>query len=219
MRRIEGNVDIEEGLAALCRADPRLAAIRGRAGIVPLRRTQPGFASLASVIVSQQVSRASADAIFGRLTRLVDPLTPEAVAILDDAVFREAGFSRPKQKALVSAALAVKDGLDLSALETLPAEEAIARLVAVPGIGPWTAEVYLLFAVGHADVFPSRDLALQVAVGNALGMEGRPDARTVAAIAESWSPWRGVAARLLWAFYREIRGREAAPAPSLSAGA
>jgi DNA-3-methyladenine glycosylase II len=219
MRRIDRIEDIDEGLEALCRSDPRLAAIRDRAGIVPLRRSPPGFASLASVIVSQQVSRASADAIFGRLTRLVDPLTPEAVTGLDDAVFREAGFSRPKQKALVSAARAVRDGLDLAALEALPAEEAIARLVAVSGIGPWTAEVYLLFAVGHADVFPSRDLALQVAVGQALGMEARPDARTVAALAESWSPWRGVAARLLWAFYREIRGREAVPAPTPSAGA
>lgn len=219
MRRIDRIEDIEEGLEALCRADPRLAAIRARAGAVPLRRSRPGFASLASVIVSQQVSRASADAIFGRLTRLVDPLTPEAVAGLDDSVFREAGLSRPKQKGLVAAACAVRDGLDLASLETLPAEDAIARLVDVPGIGPWTAEVYLLFAVGHADIFPARDLALQAAVGHAFGMQDRPDAKTVARLAESWSPWRGVAARLLWALYREMRGREAAPAPSLVAGA
>ena len=218
MRRIDRIEDVEEGLEALCRADPRLAAIRSRAGPLPLRRTQPGFASLASVIVSQQVSRASADAIFGRLTRLVDPLTPDAIAALDDSVFREAGLSRPKQKGLVAAALAVRDGLDLAALEALPAEAAIARLVAVPGIGPWTAEVYLLFAVGHADVFPARDLALQVAVGHALGLEGRPDARTVARLAESWSPWRGVAARLFWSFYREIRGRDAAPTPDVATG-
>ncbi len=213
MRRIEWDEDVEEGLAALCRADSRLAAIRGRAGVVPLRRSPPGFASLASVIVSQQVSRASADAIFGRLTRLVDPLTPDSVAAMDDAVFREAGLSRPKQRALLAAAHAVRDGLDLASLERLSADEAISRLVAVPGIGPWTAEVYLLFAVGHADVFPSRDLALQVAVGHALGMEARPDARTVAAIAESWSPWRAVAARLLWSLYRDLRGREAVPVP------
>lgn len=218
MRRIERIEDVEEGLEALCRADPRLVAIRSRAGLVPLRRTEPGFASLASVIVSQMVSRASADAIYGRLARLVDPLTPEAIVALDDSVFREAGLSRPKQKGLVAAAQAVMNGLDLAALEELPAEEAIARLVAVPGIGPWTAEVYLLFAVGHADVFPSRDLALQVAVGHAFGMEGRPDARTVADMAESWSPWRAVAARLFWSLYREIRGRDAAPTPDIAVG-
>ena len=211
MHRITGPDDIAEGLDALCRADPRLLGVRERAGPLPLRLASPGFASLASIIVSQQVSRASADAIFGRFVTLLDPLTPEAVIAADDELFRAAGFSRPKQRAIVAAAAAVTEGLDLTHLCSLPAEEAVRRLTAVPGIGPWTAEVYLLFAAGHPDIFPSRDVALQSAVGHALGLDARPTDRAVAAIAESWAPWRGVASRLFWAYYREMKGRDAAP--------
>jgi DNA-3-methyladenine glycosylase II len=105
----------------------------------------------------------------------------------------------------------VLGGLDLTHLCSLEAEEAIRHLTAVPGIGPWTAEVYLLFAAGHPDVFPARDIALQAAVGDALRLDGRPGEKAVTAIAESWSPWRGVASRLFWAYYREMKGRDAAP--------
>ncbi|MBS3647978.1 DNA-3-methyladenine glycosylase 2 family protein [Pseudaminobacter sp. 19-2017] len=211
MQRITGIEDVRAGLDALCVADPRLGRVRDLAGDVPLRLTEPGFASLTSIIVSQQVSRASADAIMGRLLTLMDPITPDAVIASDDELFRAAGFSRPKQRTLIAAAEAVRGGLDLIDLCELPAEEAILRLTAVPGIGPWTAEIYLLFAAGHPDVFPARDLALQVSVGHALGLEERPGEQIVAEIAESWAPWRGVASRLFWAYYRHIKGREAAP--------
>jgi DNA-3-methyladenine glycosylase II len=203
--------DISAGLDELCRIDPRLVAIRGHAGEVPLRRSAPGFASLASIIVSQQVSTASARAIFGRFEKLVDPLTAEGILAAGDDTFRAAGLSRPKQKALRAVARAVADGLDLDALCTLDAPEAIARMIAVPGIGPWTAEVYLLFAAGHPDVFPARDVALQTAVGHALAMDERPGEKALIAIAESWRPWRGVASRLFWAYYRAIKGRDAVP--------
>lgn len=215
MRRIEDISDIEAGLVALMAADPRLTAVREKAGDVPLRLTEPGFASLASIIVSQQVSRASADAIFGRFSRLLDPLTAQAVIEADPDVFRQAGLSRPKQRTLLAVAAAVRDGLDLTHLCTLPGEDAIRTLTAVPGIGPWTAEVYLMFCAGHPDVFPARDVALQSAVGHALGMKTRPGEKALIAIAESWSPWRGVAARLFWAYYRETRGRDAAPAAQI----
>ncbi|MFI0845191.1 DNA-3-methyladenine glycosylase family protein [Mesorhizobium sp. IMUNJ 23232] len=211
MRRIVGMDDVADGLDALCAADPRLPAVRRMAGEVPLRLTEPGFASLASIIVSQQVSRASADAIFGRFVKLVDPLTPEGVLGAGEAAFRKAGFSRPKQRAMLAAAGAVAGGLDLIHLCRLEAEDAIGRLTAVPGIGPWTAEVYLLFAAGHPDIFPARDVALQTAVGHALGMETRPGDKQLTRIAESWSPWRGIASRLFWAYYRETKGRDAAP--------
>ena len=211
MRAISTLDDISAGLDALCILDPRLARVREAAGEVPLRRSEPGFTSLASIIVSQQVSRASADAIFGRLSRLVDPLTPDAVLVAGEAVFREAGLSRPKQRTLLALAEAARDGLDLDHLCSLEAEEAIRRLTAVPGIGPWTAEVYLLFAAGHPDIFPARDVALQAAVGHALGLHPRPPERALIEIAESWAPWRGVAARLFWAYYREFKGREGAP--------
>ena len=185
MRRIATLDDIGEGLDALCRADPRLGPVRLRAGEVPLRLTEPGFPSLVSIIV--------------------------ALAAGEDA-YRQAGLSRPKQRTLDALATAVVvDGLDLTGLCTLDAAEAIARLTAISGIGPWTAEVYLLSSAGHPDVFPSRDVALQSAVGHALGLEPRPGEKALAAIAESWSPWRGVASRLFWAYYREIKGKEGAP--------
>ncbi len=211
MQRITDPDDIAAGLDALCALDPRLTAVRRVAGEVPLRLSEPGFASLASVIVSQQVSRASADAIFGRFVKLVDPLTPQAVLAAGDDIFRQAGFSRPKQRALLGAAGAVAEGLDLVDLCGMPATDAMARLVAVPGIGPWTAECYLLFAAGHPDIFPARDVALQAAVGHAFRLAARPDDKALTRIAESWAPWRGIASRLFWAYYRETRGRDAAP--------
>ena len=211
MQRIASLDDIAAGLDALCRIDPRLEIVRRMAGEVPLRLSQPGFQSLASIIVSQQVSRASADAIFGRLVRLVDPLTPETILAAGEDIFREAGLSRPKQRGLLAVAQAVAGGLDLDHLCTLDAVEAIAAMTAVPGIGPWTAECYLLFAAGHPDVFPARDVALQTAVGHALGIDPRPPEKVLIRLAESWSPWRGVASRLFWAYYRELKGRDAAP--------
>jgi DNA-3-methyladenine glycosylase II len=211
MRVISTLDDISAGLDALCVLDSRLTMVRGAAGEVPLRRSEPGFASLVSIIVAPQVSRASADAIFGRMSRLIDPLTPEAVLLAGEVVFREAGLSRPKQRTLLAIAAAVRDGLDLHHLCGLEAEEAIRRLTAVSGIGPWTAEVYLLFAAGHPDIFPARDVALQTAVGHALGIHPRPSEKALIAIAELWSPWRGVASRLFWAYYRGLKGREGAP--------
>ncbi|RWI28164.1 DNA-3-methyladenine glycosylase [Mesorhizobium sp.] len=211
MQRIATLDDISQGLDALCLLDPRLEKVRGMAGEVPLRLSEPGFRSLASIIVSQQVSRASADAIFGRLTKLVDPLTPQAILAADEAIFREAGLSRPKQRGLIAVAQAVVDGLDLDQLSLLDATQAITAMTRVSGIGPWTAEVYLLFAAGHPDVFPARDVALQSAVGHALGIDPRPPEKTLIQLAESWSPWRGVASRLFWAYYRELKGRDARP--------
>jgi DNA-3-methyladenine glycosylase II len=208
MRRIATLEDIGEGLEALCKADARLHAVRDVAGEIPLRVNAPGFGSIAAVVVSQQVSTASAAAIFGRLARLLDPLTPAAVLAASDALFREAGLSRPKQKALLAIATAVQQGLDLEGVASRSGDEAMAALTAVPGIGPWTAEVYLLTAAGHPDIFPSRDVALQAAVHHAFGLESRPTHKALEALAESWSPWRAVAARLFWAYYRTIKGRD-----------
>ncbi|OQM75470.1 DNA-3-methyladenine glycosylase family protein [Manganibacter manganicus] len=211
MQRIATLDDVSRGLDALCRIDPRLTAVRAMAGEVPLRLSEPGFRSLASIMISQQVSRASADAIFGRLTGLLNPLTPRAVLDASEVIFREAGLSRPKQRGLIAAAQATVDGLDLHHLCRMDAPKAMALLTAVSGIGPWTAQVYLLFSAGHPDIFPERDVALQSAVGHALGIEPRPGHKELGLLAESWSPWRGVASRLFWAYYRETRGRDAAP--------
>ena len=211
MHRIATPDDIAEGLDALVALDPRLEGVRARCGPVPLRRSEPGFHSLASIMMSQQISRASADAIFARLTALLDPLTPQAVLCAGDETFRLAGLSRPKQRGLRAMAAAVTAGLDLDGVCLLEADEAMAALTAVSGIGPWTAQCYLLFAAGHPDVFPAGDVALQSAAAHALGLAPRPGAKQLAAIAESWRPWGGVASRLLWAYYRQISGRDAAP--------
>lgn len=212
MRRIDDLKDIRRGLRALLAADPRLEPVAAIAGPVPLRRSPPGFSSLVSIIISQQVSKASAEAIEGRLRRILDPLTAAAVLGADDGHFRTAGLSRPKQATVLAIADAVENGgLDLDHLCSVPHDEAISSLTTIRGIGTWTAEIYLLFCAGHPDMFPARDIALQNAVGDALGMASRPGEKELAAIAESWTPWRGVAARLFWAYYAATRGRDAIP--------
>lgn len=211
MQRIETLDDIAEGLDALMRLDPRLTAVIAAAGEVPLRRVTPGFASLAGIIAAQQVSRASADAMMARLAALVDPLEAACVLAAGEPALRAAGLSRAKQRALMALAQAVEDGLDLSRLAMAEAEEATARLTALPGIGPWTAQIYLLICAGHPDIFPARDVALQGAVGAALGMTPRPGAAALDEIALAWTPWRSVAARLFWAYWHQLRGRDAAP--------
>ena len=212
MTRIETLDHIRQGLQELQRIDPRLIAVCEASGDVPLRLRSPGFESLASIIVAQQVSRASADAIFGRLSGLVAPLTGERLLAAEEAVFRQAGLSRPKQRALLAISEAVVSRrLDLEGIVALEAHEAVKSMTEVKGIGPWTAQVYLLACAGHPDVFPAADVALQSAVGNAFGLAVRPDAKSLGQIAESWSPWRAVAARLFWAYYAQIKGREVAP--------
>ena len=177
-------------------------------GHPPLRRREPGFAGMAAIIVSQQVSVASANAIFGRLEARLAPLEAASMLAADDVALRACGLSTPKMKALRALARAVaEEGLDLTALGALDALDAHRALVAVSGIGPWTADIFLLFCLGHPDAFPQGDLALQEAARLALGLEQRPDARALETIAERWRPFRGVAARMLWAYYREAKQR------------
>jgi DNA-3-methyladenine glycosylase II len=189
-------------------------AIAERAGPLPLRRSVPGFESLASVIVSQQVSKASADSIWKRLVSIIDPLTPENYLAAGEEAWRVAGLSRAKQATLARISEAVIAGeLDLTALADMPIDEAMQVMTNVKGIGPWTAEVYLLFSAGHADVFPSGDVALQHAYAHAYGESVRPDSKALRLFAERWTPWRGVAARLFWAYYAATRGRDGTPMP------
>ena len=199
---------LSEAAAALRALDPetigRLVEI---GGAPPLRRREPGFAGLAAIIVSQQVSVASARAIFGRLEGRLQPLSADMVLTAGEEVLRGCGLSGPKIRAVTAAATAISDGLDLSRLAELPAPEAHRALVAVKGIGPWTADIFLLFCLGHPDAFPAGDLALQEAAKLALDLASRPDARALEALAERWRPWRGVAARMLWAYYGAVKSR------------
>ena len=204
--------DLDAAIAALLQADPRFAALIAAAGRPPLRRRPDGFAGLATTVVSQQLSTASAGAIWGRLAAAFDPFEPAAIMRARAPRLARAGLSSAKIRALKAIARAVAHGkLPLSALADLPADEAHAALTAIHGIGPWTADIYLLSCLGHADAWPAGDLALQEAARIAFGLRARPTAKEMAVLAEPWRPWRAVAARVLWTYYRSIKGREGAP--------
>lgn len=211
MRVIETEADIAEGLAWLTGSDRRLARVAKAAGPIPLRRTTPGFAGLARVVIGQQVSTASAAAIWGRFETAFPDGRPETFAAADEATLRAVGLSGAKIATLRAVAAAHAEGLDLDGLAALPGDEAHARLTALRGIGPWTADVYLLFCLGHADVFPAGDLALRNAVADAFRRDGPVPIPELQAMAVEWSPWRAVAARLFWAYYRARRNVAAAP--------
>jgi DNA-3-methyladenine glycosylase II len=212
MSRIDTDADIAAGLAALLAADPRLVAVAAQAGPLPLRRRAGGFSGLANIVVSQQLSTASAGAIWGRLAAAYDPFTPQKLIRARTTRLASLGLSAPKIRALKEIAKAIASGqLDCESLPDLPADAAHAALCAVHGIGPWSADVYLLFCLGHPDAWPAGDLALQEAARLAFALPGRPSPKETVALAESWRPWRGVAARLLWAYYRAAKRRDGAP--------
>ena len=196
-RIIAGPTCVAEGAAWLADREPRFAAALAVTGPLPLRLTGDGFAPLLSVIVSQQVSRAAADAIWRRL-EAAGMTTPAAVVAAGEEALRALGLSR--QKARHAAALAGA-GIDYVALRALPDAEVVRVLTAVRGIGPWTAEIYAMFSLGRADVFAPADLALQEATRQLFGLKSRPSEREMKLVARDWAPWRAVAARILWAWY------------------
>ncbi|WP_037081732.1 DNA-3-methyladenine glycosylase family protein [Neorhizobium vignae] len=211
MSIIRDHSDIQAGLEALIALDPRLGPIVEASGPVPLRLNEPGFSGLASIVVSQMVSRASAEAIWRRITA-AGPVTADGYRALDPAVIATFGLSRAKAATLLHLSTAISDGhFDLASVSALETAEAIRQMTALPGIGPWTAEVYLMFCGGHADIFPAGDVALQAAVAHAFGLEARPSSRSLAAAAGIWSPWRSVAARLFWAYYAAKMRRDVTP--------
>ena len=195
---------VAEGADWLARRHPAFARALAEVGDLPLRREADGFAALLRAIVGQQVSVASARAIWGRLEE-AGLVTAEAVAGASEDRLRAVGLSR--QKARYGRALAGA-GIDFDALRRAPDAEVIARLVTVPGIGVWTAEIYAMFALGRADVFAPGDLALQEAARILFALDARPTERALRAMAQDWSPWRSVAARVLWAYYRVAKDRE-----------
>lgn len=211
MRTIETTDDLAEGLTYLLAVDRRLKKVAAVAGPLPLRRSEGGFAGLARIVTGQQLSVASARAIWGRFVAAFPDMTPDAVARAREPRFRKAGLSGPKIRTLKAIANACRSGLDLDALAGWPAEEAHARLCEIHGIGSWTADIYLLFCLGHPDIFPAGDLALRNAVAEAFAVEPPVTPLAIAAIAENWSPWRSVAATLFWAYYGARRARTVVP--------
>lgn len=201
-RIIETMDDISEGVAALVRACPHMAHVHEVAGLPPLRRREAGFTGLARIVVGQQLSVASAGAIWGRLEQRVTPFGPDALLRKRDATLRACGLSAGKAATLRAAARAIaREGFDLDGLGRGDPESLREGLLAIRGIGPWTADIYMMFCLGHADAWAPGDLALKYAIQDAARLRKLPDEKRMNALARRWRPWRGVAARMLWAYY------------------
>jgi DNA-3-methyladenine glycosylase II len=207
---IEAEGDLRDGVRALRRKCAVMRRVHDAAGDPPLRRRPAGFEGLARIVVGQQVSVASAEAIWGRTVLAVQPFEPQVLLALKDRKLVAAGLSGGKIRTLRAVATAAANGLDLTRLDHLADEEVHAALTAVSGIGPWTADVFLLFCMGRADAWAAGDLALQIAAKEAFGLDERPDKVAMLELAERWRPWRGVAARLLWSYYAVLKARSKA---------
>lgn len=204
--------DLAAGMAALVAQDPRLVAVLEKAGMPALRRRDAGFEGLCRIVCGQQLSTASAAAIWGRVAAAFEPFHHDALRRSRSDRLARLGLSRPKIKTLKAVSLAIANGaIDLDVVGRMEADEAHAALTALHGIGPWTADIYLLFCLGNADAWPAGDLALQEAARIAFNLRQRPDAKKMVKLAEPWRPWRGVAAHLFWAYYHAVKRREGAP--------
>jgi DNA-3-methyladenine glycosylase II len=215
---LHSDADLQAGLARLVAADPRLAPIAEKAGRFSLRRREAGYAGLCAIVCGQQLSTASAAAIRDRLFAAFDPFHHDSVRRARTDKLKRLGLSAPKIKSIREIGKAVAQGrIDLTAVGEMDADAAHAALVALHGIGPWSADIYLLFCLGHSDAFPAGDLAVQEAARIAFGLRKRPDAKALAKLAEAWRPWRGVAAHLLWAYYHAVKKRDVVPVQSAAA--
>ncbi len=196
------------GLNKLARLDPDLGRVEKEAGPLPWRVRDPGFPGLLNAIVGQQISNQAAAAIWGRCSAIEGCLTPATFLAVPEDVLRAAGLSRPK----ISHARAVAEAFEagILATETLAQmgdEDAVRTISSVRGLGVWSAEIYLLFALQRPDVFPAGDLALQCAAADLKGLDARPSPARLRELASDWQPYRALAARLLWHWWRHVTGR------------
>lgn len=204
---------LDEGIAALA-GEPVFAGIIERAGAPRFRRRRNGFATLLHIILEQQVSIDAAAAMHRRLAGLCRPLAPAEFLRLDDDTLKRCGFSRQKTGYARGLAAAVAEGrLDFAALAAAGDEEAFTALTGLKGIGRWSAEIYLIFALGRPDIWPAADLGLQLGVAECLGLAERPKEADLRDIGEQWRPWRTVAACLFWQAYLHKRNRAAPTLP------
>jgi DNA-3-methyladenine glycosylase II len=206
---LNSQADLEAAVTTLVQRDARLRSILKRTGMPALRRREAGFAGLAAIVVGQQLSIASAAAIWGRMTTAFDPFHHDALRSARADRLGRLGLSAAKIKTLKSIAreIAAKR-LDLNRLAEQDANEAHKILTSLHGVGPWTADVYLLFCLGHGDAWPAGDLAVQEAVRLGLRLQARPSVKEMGELAEKWRPLRGAAAHLWWAYYKVARSRE-----------
>jgi DNA-3-methyladenine glycosylase II len=207
-RTLASAADIRAAVIALRKACPTMRRLHDIVGDPPVRRQASGFKGLAGIVVAQQLSAASAAAIWRRTEGVVKPFRPEVMAALPDEALRGAGLSRPKIRTLRAVSEAAASGaLDFKRLHRLPEERMREALTAVSGIGPWTADIYLMFCLGRPDAFAPGDLALQLSAQSAFALESRPGPAEIEALAERWRPWRAVAALILWSYYAHERRR------------
>lgn len=197
---------MHKGVQSLRRKCEHMRAVTKLTGVPSVRRHASGFEGLSRIVVGQQLSLASAQAIWTRVHTAVQPMTPHAFLALTDADLRTAGLSQGKVRTLRALSSAIVDGFDVDALADASDEQVHAALTSLPGIGPWTADIYLLFCLGRPDAFAAGDLALQSVVASVLKLRERPSREELFDIAERWRPWRGVAAHVLWAYYK-VAGR------------
>ncbi len=196
------------GLQALAQRDPLLATIEPRCGPLPWRRRAGGFPGLLQAICGQQISNQAAAAIWRQLVALPGAITPAGLLALGDEDLRAAGLSRPKIAHARALAEAFASGrLSQAGLAAMADEAAIAAIAGVRGLGRWSGEIYLLFALEREDVFPAGDLALAAALADLRGLASRPREAALRRLAEAWRPWRSLAARLLWHHWRFATGR------------
>jgi DNA-3-methyladenine glycosylase II len=206
---LNSQADLEAAIHALLKQDPRLQPVFEVAGMPALRRREPGFAGLAHIVCGQQLSTASAAAIWGRLSAAFDPFHHDALRRARTDRLGRLGLSAAKIKTLKNLAREIaSERVNLDLLANEDADAAHHTLVSLHGIGPWTADVYLLFCLGHGDAWPAGDLAVQEAVKIGLGLKTRPTQKEMAPLAEPWRPMRGAAAHLWWTYYRAIKKRE-----------
>jgi DNA-3-methyladenine glycosylase II len=207
--------DLDAALAQLILHDPRLKPVAEKAGAFALRRREAGFPGLCAIVCGQQLSTAAAATIRDRLFAAFDPFHHDTVRRARGDKLKRIGLSAAKIKSIREIGKAVSTGrIDLTAVGNMDADAAHATLSALHGVGPWTADIYLLFCLGHADAFPTGDLAVQESARIAFGLRKRPDPKALTKLAEAWRPWRGVAAHLLWAYYHAVKKRDVVPVQS-----
>ena len=216
----ETQSDLEDAMQTLVKQDPRLKAVLAATGMPALRQREPGFAGLAHIVCGQQVSTASAAAIWGRLSAAFDPFDHHAIRKARTDRLGRLGLSGAKIKTLKNLAREIAaDRLNFDVLTYEDVDAAHNTLTALHGIGPWTADIYLLFCLGHGDAWPAGDIAVQEAVKIGLGLKARPNAKQMIPLAEPWRPYRGAAAHLWWAYYRVLKKREGVLADKLTPAA
>ena len=204
---IETDADIATGAEFLVGREPGFAKVIAVHGLPSSRRVENSLASLLKIVTEQLISLKAADAIWRRIETRLHPFEPHEILKFSVEDLQGLGLTRAKARSFQAIATAIHNGeLNFDSLHQVPDQDVLAKLLALPGIGPWTADIYLLTALGRADACPSGDLALQMAAQDLFTMDGRPTPKAFLARAENWKPWRSVAARLLWSHYRGLKG-------------